>query len=233
MGETGGNNYHFVFPCMKDKLEMVAEKTILGAYEYAGQKCSATSRIYLPKVFYEDFMNIFNRKIKELKIGSPEEDYNFMSAVIHEGSFNKAQNYLQKNKDKIVYGGKTDDSIGYYVEPSLLLMDSFKEGKEEIFGPVLNLYLYDKVEETLNYATNNQYQLTGAVFYQDKCYENLIERYVKGSVGNLYINDKSTGSVVGNQPFGGFGKSGTNDKAGSKYFLTRFGNSLTTKIGKN
>ena len=232
VGETGGNNYHFVFPCMKDKLEMVVEKTILGAYEYAGQKCSATSRIYLPKVFYEDFMDIFNRKIKELKIGSPEEDNNFMSAVIHEGSFNKAQNYLQKNKDKIIYGGKTDDNIGYYVEPSLLLMDSFEDGKEEIFGPVLNLYLYDKVEETLNYATNNQYQLTGAVFYQDKCYEHLIERYVTGSVGNLYINDKSTGSVVGNQPFGGFGKSGTNDKAGSKYFLTRFGNSLTTKIGK-
>ena len=79
VGETGGNNYHFVFPCMKDKLEMVVEKTILGAYEYAGQKCSATSRIYLPKVFYEDFMDIFNRKIKELKIGSPEEDNNFMS----------------------------------------------------------------------------------------------------------------------------------------------------------
>jgi len=113
----------------------------------------------------------------------------------------------------------------------VILRDNFQEGQEEVFGPVLNLFLYENLEEALIHATHHQYQLTGAIFYQDETYQPLINTYIEGSVGNLYINDKSTGSIVGNQPFGGFGKSGTNDKAGSKYFLTRFGNSLTTKIG--
>jgi len=231
VGETGGNNYHFVFPDMRDKLEEVVEKTILGAYEYSGQKCSATGRIYLPKEFYDDFGKIFTEKMKKLKIGSPEEDDNFMSAVIHENSFNKIKHYLKDHNDKIIYGGNTDNSIGNFIEPTVILRDNFQEGQEEVFGPVLNLFLYENLEEALIHATHHQYQLTGAIFYQDETYQPLINTYIEGSVGNLYINDKSTGSIVGNQPFGGFGKSGTNDKAGSKYFLTRFGNSLTTKIG--
>lgn len=232
VGETGGNNYHFVFPCMEDKLEMVVEKTILGAYEYAGQKCSATGRIYLPRSMLSNFINIFIEKMRTLTICSPEKDNCFTSAVIHERSFNQARDFI-KNSLNIVYGGETDNSEGNYVEPTLILRDSIYEEVEEIFAPILNLYVYDNVEECLMQMTKDKYQLTGAVFYQDEYFEPLINTYIKGSVGNLYINDKSTGSVVGNQPFGGFGKSGTNDKAGSKYFLTRFGNSLTTKIGKN
>lgn len=236
VGETGGNNYHFVFPDCENNgmIEFIVDSTIKGTYEFAGQKCSATSRLYLPESMYEEFMSIFKNKMSKLKFGSPEEDDNFVSAVIHSDSFDKCSNWINSNHDKVIYGGNCDNTTGYYIEPTIIKYDDMNDNnfKEEIFGPVLSLHVYsdNKLEETLKSCVNlTDYKLTGSVFTQDENYLNLINKYASKSVGNLYINDKSTGSVVGNQPFGGFGKSGTNDKAGSKYFLTRFGNNVITK----
>lgn len=238
IGETGGNNYHFVFPNCDFMLDHIVTSTIRGAFEFSGQKCSATSRIYLPKSIFNDFMNLFESKMSKLNIGSPEEDFNFTSAVIHKNSFNKCKNWIDLNKEKVIYGGNYDDSLGYFVDPTIIKYDDINDPKfkNEIFGPILSLYVYDdnKLEETIESCTKmTDYNLTGSVFSQNLSDDKLINKYFCRSVGNLYINDKSTGSVVGQQPFGGFGKSGTNDKAGSKYFLTRFGNNVITKFNLN
>lgn len=237
IGETGGNNFHFVFPDCKDEsfLKYIVNSTIKGAFEYSGQKCSATSRIYLPKNLYIDFIVLLRKEMSKLNFGNPEKDYNFTSSVIHEISYNNCKNWIEKNYHRIIYGGNYNDNIGYYIEPTIIKFDDVNspELKNEIFGPILSLCLYEEsqLENTLNSCVNlTDYKLTGSIFTESTNYLNLINKYIKLSVGNLYINDKSTGSVVGNQPFGGFGKSGTNDKAGSKYFLTRFGNNVITKF---
>lgn len=234
IGETGGNNYHFIFPDMKDYLSKITDLTISGAYGYSGQKCSATKRLYIPEEFEDDFISLFKSKIKNYTITNPEEDYVFSSAVIHETSFNQASKFLLNNKKKIIYSQDSDCRKGNYIYPSLLKENNLNSDiwKKEIFGPILivNFYPESKLKETIKACTlNTNSHLTGAVFYLDNKYNKLFEKYFKNNVGNLYINDKSTGSVVGQQPFGGFGSSGTNDKAGSKYFLTRFGNCIVTK----
>jgi 1-pyrroline-5-carboxylate dehydrogenase len=234
IGETGGNNYHFVMPCIADKLDWVVESTINGAFEYSGQKCSATSRLYLPENLYDDFVKILKRKMKINRIANVDEDYIFSSAVIHEDSFRKCFQFITKNSKNIVHGGNSDSRRGYFINPTVIKIDDLNDDelKEEIFGPILMLHTYkeENLEKTMKSCVNiTKYNLTGSVFYQDKNYQDLIDKYLINSVGNFYINDKSTGSIVGQQPFGGFGKSGTNDKAGSKYFLTRFGNQVVTK----
>lgn len=233
IGETGGMNYHFIFPDVEN-LEWVVESTIRGAFEYSGQKCSATSRIYLPNNIYHDFRRILENKMSVLKIGSPEDDYIFTSSVINSRSYNECKTHIEKNYDTIIYGGECYDSTGYYVNPTIIYENNLKSRiwEKEVFGPILVIHPYnlDNLDETVIHCTKtaNNYRLTGAVFTEGN-YENYINKYFMGSVGNMYINDKSTGSVVGNQPFGGFGISGTNDKAGSKYFLTRFGNNMIIK----
>jgi len=237
VGETGGNNYHFIFPDMKDDIDEVVDKTIRGAFEYAGQKCSATSRVYVPRSMYIPFMDRLSSKMDKMKVGSPEEDYNFMSAVIHERSFNICRDWIKENNENIIYGGITDKREGYYVSPTVIQYDTIDDDRwrKEIFGPILSLYVYDdgndnSIRNALSVCSIiTPYRLTGAVFYRDEKWRDVITEVGK-NVGNFYVNDKSTGSVVGNQPFGGFGKSGTNDKAGAKYFLVRFGNMIVHKI---
>ncbi len=240
VGETGGNNYHFVFPDCEDNdmLELIVKSTIRGAFEYSGQKCSATSRLYIPRKLYNDFKYLFRKEMSKLKIGSPEKDYNFTSSVIHVNSFDKCRNWINENYDNLIYGGNCDDTKGFYIEPTVIKFEEVDNPrlKKEIFGPILSLVVYDEneLDNALSSCVNHtKYKLTGSIFTQSQKYMPLINKYVKSSVGNLYINDKSTGSVVGQQPFGGFGKSGTNDKAGSKYFLTRFGNNVITKYNMN
>lgn len=234
IGETGGNNYHFIFPEMGDDVDLVVDKTIRGAFEYAGQKCSATSRVYVPRSMYREFMDRMVGRLEKMKMGNPEEDYNFMSAVIHRQSFDICKTWIKENYDNIIYGGATNAAKGFFVEPTIIQYDNLidERWKKEIFGPVLSLCVYDDndVKKTLKICSKiTPYRLTGAVFYKDEKWEDVI-REVGYGVGNFYVNDKSTGSVVANQPFGGFGKSGTNDKAGSKYFLTRFGNMIVHKV---
>tara|TARA_Y100001970_G_scaffold281070_1_gene391098 strand:- start:1660 stop:3231 length:1572 start_codon:yes stop_codon:yes gene_type:complete len=232
IGETGGNNYHFVFPDVD--LDTVVKKTIIGAYGYSGQKCSATKRIYVPKSLYSDFIDIFKERLSQQKIGSPEDHMTFTSAVIHKESYNKCYDFIMKYQNKIIVGGLVDGDEGHYIHPTLIEETYLHSEiwKKEIFGPILIVHPYadEYLERTAKICTEiSGTNLTGAVFYDDDKYEDIVDTYFKNSVGNFYINDKSTGSVVGQQPFGGFGLSGTNDKAGSKYFLTRFGNSVVTK----
>ena len=238
VGETGGNNFHFVFPDMKDNIDWVVESTIKGAYEFSGQKCSATSRIYIPDTLFSKFMSLFESKMKELKICSPEKDDCFTSSVIHENSYNKLKKYLIENKKDIIYGGNFNDKKGFYIEPTLIRINDLNDErwKDEHFGPILSVYVYNEknIDEVMAVCNSiTKYSLTGSFFTNNEQYINLIKNFFEYSAGNIYINDKSTGSIVGQQPFGGFKKSGTNDKAGSKYFLTRFGNNQVIKINEN
>ena len=227
-------NYHFVFPDY-DNMEWLVESTIRGAFEYSGQKCSATSRIYLPENMMDEFKRIFEEKMTKMLISSPEEDGVFTSAVIHKRSYDTCKSHIEKYYDNIVYGGECYGDKGYFVHPTVIREDNLDSDiwAKEVFGPVLALHPYsvDKLDLTALHCAKfaNPYRLTGAVFTKGD-YDDYVEKYFVGSVGNMYVNDKSTGSVVGNQPFGGFGISGTNDKAGSKYFLTRMGNSMITKF---
>ena len=234
VGETGGNNYHFLFPGMEEELDTIAKLTIIGAYGYSGQKCSATKRIYVPKSLYDDFIKIFNKKLSQHKIGNPEDELVFSSAVIHEDSFNKCKKHIIDNVDNIITSNLFDITEGNYIYPTLIEETDLNADiwKKELFGPILTIHPYDDedLEKTAKVCVEiSGTNLTGSVFYNDEKYEDIVNTYFKNSVGNFYVNDKSTGSVVGQQPFGGFGLSGTNDKAGSKYFLTRFGNSVVTK----
>tara|TARA_B100001029_G_C14998801_1_gene416699 strand:+ start:1 stop:1119 length:1119 start_codon:yes stop_codon:yes gene_type:complete len=234
VGETGGNNYHFVFPGMEEELDTIAKLTIIGAYGYSGQKCSATKRLYVPKSLYNKFIKIFNAKLSHFKIDNPEKNFVFSSAVIHEDSFNKCKKHILKNVNNIITSNLFDKTDGYYIYPTLIEETDLNADiwKKELFGPILTIYPYndEDLEKTAKVCVEiSGTNLTGSVFYNDEKYEDIVNTYFKNSVGNFYVNDKSTGSVVGQQPFGGFGLSGTNDKAGSKYFLTRFGNSVVTK----
>ena len=236
IGETGGNNYHFIFPEYSN-MDWLVDSCLRGAFEYSGQKCSATSRIYMPESLYGNFISEISKKLNDMIVDSPELDNVFTSAIIHKNSYEKLTKVIDDNHDKIVYGGNYDDSIGYYIYPTIFkttdLNDSIMEN--EYFGPLVSVCVYpdDKLETALMYcSTTGKYNLTGSIFTNKIEQMKLAERYLLNSVGNLYINDKSTGSVVGQQPFGGFGKSGTNDKAGSQYFLTRLGNNRVIKINK-
>ena len=231
IGETGGYNYHLVLPDIKElrDADTIVNKTILGAFEYSGQKCSATSKILVPNEQLNYYIERILNKMSKLQIGSPEEDNCFSSAVINEDSFNKAQSYIFKNSSKVLAGGKCDSSVGFFIHPTLIIDENHELEKEygEVFAPVLSICGYEPedIDSVFNHINTSKYALTTGVFTKNQVYFNRFNN----TCGNLYFNDKSTGSVVGQQIFGGFRKSGTNDKAGSEYLLMRFGNVQTTK----
>jgi len=234
VGETGGKG--FVFAHKSADVEALATALIRGAYEFAGQKCSAASRAYIPSSIWGKLKDRLIEKMKEVKMGSPEDPTVLVNAVIHEGAFNRCKQHidLAKEKAEIVFGGKCDKSKGYFVEPTLILTKDphYYSLITEIFGPILTVYVYedDQYIETLKLCdTATEYSLTGSIFAQDREALVTADHYLENASGNYYINDKPTGAVVGQQPFGGARGSGTNDKAGSHLNLLRWLNARTIK----
>ena len=229
VGETGGKDF-IVAHNSADIRELVTA-VIRGAFEFQGQKCSAASRIYIPKSISADFFKKLKSEVSKIKIGSPEDFKNFMTAVIHENSFDKLADAIEKAKiDKdaeIIIGGVYDKSKGYFVEPTVIKTTNpnYYSMETELFGPVVTIYEYDdaKWDETLKIVDEtSEYALTGAVFCEDRyILSNAVDK-LQNCAGNFYINDKCTGAVVGQQPFGGARGSGTNDKAGSYLNLLRW-----------
>ncbi len=236
VGETGGKDFVIAHPSAS--AEAVATALVRGAFEYQGQKCSAASRAYLPTNLWEDIKQLMLRDLAEIKMGGTEDFSNFVNAVIDEKAFDRIVNYIEnaKKSDKItvIAGGNADKSIGYFVEPTVLLSSDphYITMCEEIFGPVLTIYLYepDSFEETLKLVdSTSPYALTGAIFAKDRYAIDLAMGKLVNAAGNIYINDKPTGAVVGQQPFGGARASGTNDKAGSVLNLYRWVQARTIK----
>ena len=236
VGETGGKD--FVIAHKSADPKEVATALIRGAFEYQGQKCSAASRAYIPKSLWEKVEKEMKKALDSITIGSPEDFSNFVNAVIDASSFKKIKGYIdraKKSKDaEIIFGGKCDDKVGYFIEPTVILATNpkYESMVEEIFGPVLTVYVYaDKDwEKTLELVdTTSDYALTGAIFGKDRYALNQGIKALENSAGNFYINDKPTGAVVGQQPFGGARASGTNDKAGSAMNLLRWVSVRTVK----
>lgn len=229
VGECGGKNYHFAHPSADP--QSVITGTVRSAFEYCGQKCSACSRLYLPRSLRDQVLGGLAAELAKLKVGDPAEFDTFMGAVIDDKAFARISGYIdaaKKNpKNKILAGGGHDGSKGYFVQPTVIeTTDPLdKLMTEEIFGPVLTVYCYDdaKVEDTLSLVeSSTRFALTGAVFAEDRAFlRHALER-LKYTAGNFYINDKSTGSVVGQQPFGGGRMSGSNDKAGGPGYVMRW-----------
>ncbi|WP_025209116.1 L-glutamate gamma-semialdehyde dehydrogenase [Hippea sp. KM1] len=229
VGETGGKDYIFAHKSANTKKLITA--IIRGAYEYQGQKCSAVSRVYLPRSMWNEIKDDLFKEIDKIKMGSPEDFTNFMNAVIDEEAYKKIVNYIEYARSasdaEIIKGGGYDDSKGWFVEPTIIYTENphFKTMEEEIFGPVVTIYPYDddKYVETLHLCDQTSpYGLTGAIFSEDRDATRVALDILEGSAGNFYINDKPTGAVVGQQPFGGARASGTNDKAGSHLNLLRW-----------
>lgn len=229
VGETGGKDFIFVHPSADEKA--VATAAFCGAFEFQGQKCSAASRMYIPKSLWPDVLADMKRMAAEIKMGDVMDPMNFVNAVIDEASFDKCKSYIdfaREAKDaEIVMGGKCDKSVGWFVEPTVIETSNphFKSMEEEIFGPIITVYPYDddKVEETAALCDETSpYGLTGAVFGRDRLAVEKIADKLAYAAGNFYINDKPTGAVVGMQPFGGARASGTNDKAGGEFNLIRW-----------
>lgn len=236
VGETGGKDFIIAHPSTHS--QEVATAISRGAFEFQGQKCSAASRVYLPKSKAEDILNRVIADMKSFKIGSPEDMNNFITAVIHEASFDKLASYIEKAKQsdevKILCGGKYDKSKGYFIEPTLLLTTNphYTTMETELFGPIVTVYVYEDEhwEQTLSLVNDtSEYALTGAIFSQDRYALSQALQQLENAAGNLYINDKPTGAVVGQQPFGGARSSGTNDKAGSAQNLLRWVSPLLIK----
>ena len=229
VGETGGKD--FIIAHKSSNPIQIATAISRGAFEYQGQKCSAASRSYIPKSLWPEVKKQLVKDVKSFKMGSPEDMSNFITAVIHEGSFDKLASYIdQVKKDKnaeIVVGGGYDKSKGYFIEPTVILTADPKYTTmcTELFGPIMTIYVYEdaKWEETLHLVdATSGYALTGAVFSENRYALETAVDILQNAAGNFYINDKPTGAVVGQQPFGGARASGTNDKAGSKLNLLRW-----------
>lgn len=229
VGETGGKDFIMVHP--SSNVEAVATAMVRGAFEYQGQKCSAASRAYVPKSLWNDVKKVMEAQMKTIKIGSPEDPSNFVNAVIDKNSFDKCKGYIEraeKSSDaKVVIGGKCDDSKGWFVEPTVIEASNprYESVCEEIFGPILSVYVYEDKDWTATLKLIDEtspYSLTGAIFAQDRYAIDEAYKALENAAGNFYINDKPTGAVVGQQPFGGARASGTNDKAGSKMNLMRW-----------
>lgn len=229
VGETGGKD--FIIAHKSANYRQVVTAMSRGAFEYQGQKCSAVSRAYIPNNLWEDIKEQLIADLKSFKMGGPEDFRNFINAVIDEAAFEKITGYIDRAKKdsatRIIAGGNYDKSKGYFVEPTIILAEDpkYESMKEEIFGPVLTIYVYDadKFEETLDLLdSTSPYALTGAVFGLDRYAIDLATKRLINAAGNFYINDKPTGSVVGQQPFGGARASGTNDKSGSILNLQRW-----------
>ena len=229
VGETGGKDFVMVHPSAN--VEAVATGLVRGSFEYQGQKCSAASRAYIPKSIWPAVKSVMESQIKTIKIGSPEDPSNFVNAVIDKNSFEKCKGYIDRaNSAKdadVIIGGQYDDSKGWFVHPTVIETSnpSYESIVEEIFGPVLTVFVYEdeKWTETLKLVdTSTKYSLTGSIFAQDRYAIEDAYKALENASGNFYINDKPTGAVVGQQPFGGSRASGTNDKAGSKMNLLRW-----------
>ncbi len=230
VGETGGKDFILAHPTANTK--QVATAISRGAFEFQGQKCSAASRVYLPKSTSKEILEFVKADIASFnKPGSPEDMSNFITAVIHEGSFDKLAKYITQAKEdenaEIYAGGSFDKSKGYFIEPTVILTTDpkYTTMETELFGPVVTIYVYDDKDwsETLQLIDGtSEYALTGAVLSQDRYAIDEATKALQNCAGNFYINDKPTGAVVGQQPFGGARASGTNDKAGSAQNLLRW-----------
>ncbi len=236
VGETGGKDFVIAHPSA-NAVE-VATALSRGAFEFQGQKCSAASRAYIPRSLWSDVKKYLSEDLTSMKMGSPEDFTNFINAVIDERAFDKISGYIAEAKKsssaEIILGGEYDKLVGYFIEPTVILTEDphFVTMEEEIFGPVLTIYVFDdeKYEETLDLIDNTSpYALTGAVFAKDRKVISDTTYRLRNSAGNFYINDKPTGAVVGQQPFGGARGSGTNDKAGSILNLLRWISPRTIK----
>ncbi len=236
VGETGGKD--FVVAHHSANPAEVATGLIRGSFEFQGQKCSAASRAYIPSNIWGEVKDIMEQNLSEIKMGSPEDHSNFVNAVIDKRSFDKIAGYIDQAKAddnvEVLFGGSYDDSVGYFIEPTVLKTTDPKYTTmcEEIFGPVLTLYVYepDQFEEILTIVDETSpYALTGAIFSKDRYAVELATKKLRNAAGNFYINDKPTGAVVGQQPFGGARGSGTNDKAGAPINLLRWVSARTIK----
>ncbi|XP_050414417.1 delta-1-pyrroline-5-carboxylate dehydrogenase, mitochondrial [Patella vulgata] len=239
IGECGGKNLHFVHPSAD--VESVVNGTIRGAFEFNGQKCSATSRMYVPESLWPDIRDGFINIHKEIKMGSPLEKDSFVTAVIDDKSFNRVEEYVNHAKNnpnnKIIAGGNCNNSKGYFIEPTIIETKDPKDRlmQEEIFGPVLTVYVYpdNKCIETAELANQTSpFALTAAIFAKDEGAQKELVELFRDNAGNFYINDKSTGSVVGQQPFGGTRLSGTNEKSGGPHYLMKFVSVQSVKENK-
>lgn len=232
VGETGGKDFIVAHPSAESKTQAIATAIIRGAFEFQGQKCSAASRCYFPSNLWPQLKEELLNDMKTLKMGSPDDFSNFVNAVIDRPAFDKISGYIDKAKEskdaEIIAGGNYDDSKGYFIEPTVILTTDphFVTMEEEIFGPVVTIYVYDEKEKWSDVLKmvdeTSPYALTGAVFSQDRYAIQEATEALTHSAGNFYINDKPTGSVVGQQPFGGARGSGTNDKAGAKLNMLRW-----------
>ena len=236
VGETGGKD--FVVAHSSANTKAVTTGLIRGAFEYQGQKCSAASRAYISDNIWPEIKEQLVRELKTLKMGSPADFSNFINAVIDRRSFDKIKGYIEyaKGQDdcEIISGGTCDDSVGYFIEPTVIVTSNphFRTMVEEIFGPVLTIYVFpaDAFDATLELVdSTSEYALTGAVFAQDRYALSAAKDALEHAAGNFYLNDKPTGAVVGQQPFGGARGSGTNDKAGSALNLLRWVSPRTVK----
>ena len=236
VGETGGKD--FIIAHKSAVADEVATAISRGAFEYQGQKCSAASRAYIPNNLWEDIRKKIIDDVKNFSMGTPEDPKNFINAVISEKAFDKITSYIEytkkSNDAEIIAGGKYDKSTGYFIEPTVILTKNpnFKTMVEEIFGPVITIYVYQTNEwdSTLEIVNNtSEYALTGAIFSLDRYAIEYATKKLENAAGNFYINDKPTGAVVGQQPFGGARGSGTNDKAGSVLNLLRWVSPRTIK----
>ena len=229
VGETGGKDFIVAHPSADPK--QVATGMLRGAFEFQGQKCSAASRAYIPQSLWPEIKAFLISEMKTFKMGSPEDLTNFINAVIHEASFDKLAGFIDRAKTDadatILAGGNYDKSKGYFIEPTLIETSNPKYAtmSTELFGPVMTVYVYedDAFETTLKLVDEtSEYALTGAIFSTDRYATTLATKILENAAGNFYVNDKPSGAVVGQQPFGGARASGTNDKAGSAQNLLRW-----------
>lgn len=236
VGETGGKNFVFVHPSAAT--DEVAVALVRGAFEYQGQKCSAASRAYIPRSMWGELRERLEAMIATIKVGDVMDFSNFMNAVIDEASFDNIKGYIDYAKAssdaEVIIGGGCDKSEGYFVQPTVILTTNphFKTMEEEIFGPVLTIFVYEdaQFEEMLGVADQtSRYGLTGSIFARDRYAIQMAMDKLRYAAGNFYINDKPTGAVVGQQPFGGSRASGTNDKAGGMLNLIRWTNARCIK----
>ena len=236
VGETGGKDFVVAHPSANVK--QVATGIVRGAFEFQGQKCSAASRAYVPQSLWPAIKQQLITDVKSMKMGSPEDFGNFITAVIHEGSFDKLVGFIEQAKKdtdaEIIVGGKYDKSVGYFIEPTIIVTTNPKYStmETELFGPVMTIYVFEDVawEGTLQLVDQtSEYALTGAIFSQDRYAIEQATIALQNAAGNFYVNDKPTGAVVGMQPFGGARASGTNDKAGSALNLLRWASPRTIK----
>lgn len=229
VGETGGKDFIVAHP--STDIEQVSAAVVRGAFEYQGQKCSASSRLYMPESIWPEIRDEMTSQLDEISVGPPEDFSNFVNAVIDARAFDNIVSYIEHAREddeaEIIYGGNYDDSTGYFIEPTLIRAHDPKQKSmhEEIFGPVTTVYVYpdDEYASTLTLVDETSpFGLTGSIFAQDRAAIKLAKDVLEQAAGNFYVNDKPTGAVVGQQPFGGARRSGTNDKAGSAYNLMRW-----------